>query len=146
MYISSDATTKDRSDIVKMRHFRIFGTLYIPIFEWGAVLKKSCIFCVVQILNNGSCRDMWMIICVYIGTAFHKMCVKCVDIWEATPHNLLEINAWNLASALSMWFSSYMYGLYCVSLKIWLHLPPWYNRTGWLGIKHQFMYLHIILI
>ena len=90
----------------------------IPIFEWGAVLKKSCVFCVVQILNNRSCRDMWMIICI-----LEQYFIKCVDIWEATSHNLLEINVWYLASALSLWFSWYMYGLYCVSFKIWLHLP-----------------------
>ena len=58
------------------------------------------------------------------------MCVKYLNelIFENLyfrTNDLLEINAWNLASAFFLWFSLiwYMYGLYCLSFKIWLDLP-----------------------
>ena len=31
----------------------------------------------------------------------------------------------------------------CVSILQPLHLSPWYNRTGWQGVKHQVTYLHL---
>ena len=31
--------------------------------------------------------------------------------------------------------------MYEKSYELWICLSPWYNRTGWLGVKHQLTYL-----
>ena len=83
----------------------------------------------MQILNKGSCREMWMIIClleVCKNSIFLKRKTpKCVDNWGIIPQNLWEVNVWTLASAPALWLSliRYMFGLYCFSFKIWLDRP-----------------------
>ena len=59
---------------------------------------------------------------------------------------VLEIKAWNLASALSLWFSliRYMYGLYCLSLKIWLDLPN--VSITWMKVPKMCMLLCVVLL
>ena len=84
-------------------------------FEWGAVLKRNCVFFVVQILTReqGYVNDN---LCVR-GILYNvRKTPKCVDI---ISQNLLVISAWNLASALN---TVYVWtGL--SQFKIWLDLP-----------------------
>ena len=61
---------------------------------------------------------------------------KCVDIWEPISQNLLEINAWNLVNALSLWFSL-MQHRYELHISIWQFGWTYLLSTHYLlAVKH----------
>ena len=59
--------------------------------------------------------------------------------WQKTPVYLLTVYA--LAQIQLHWLTGHKTPVY---LQFMPWPCPWYNRTGWLGVKHQFTYLQFM--
>ena len=85
-----------------------------------------CCFCLLFVCWYLSCLSVCFAVCMsYLSVCVHNLVLYfAVCIW-AYGQNTIN----HLKSEVSL------------SLSLSLSLSPWYNRTGWLGVKHQLTYL-----
>ena len=113
--------------LLPLLHWSVCLSLYCVEFEWPKRRKIKPFY--AFIMNNNVIWYCILIIWENILRNFH-LARFIHSVWLICQiHDLL----WN-----------YMCMIWNL-LSLYLSVLPWYNRTGWLGVKHQLTYLRICL-
>ena len=89
--------------------------------------------CICICMSLDPCFSLFLSECLYQSPAILSL-VVFVYMYVSSSMFSLSLSLWMLVLV-----SGYII-IYCMPTCTALD-PPWYNRTGWLGVKHQFTYV-----
>ena len=89
----------------------------------------------VYVLSLSLFLDLYMYCSLYL-----IFCSELQTCYHQSPHMNTYMCAYDTCARTHTHTQTHTHSL-SLTIYIYIYISPWYNRTGWLGIKHQSTYL-----